>query len=180
MLFFFQVVIGVLCEFLKFNVVFDGNDIVYKEDIYFGMVVVFDWGLIVLVIYNVDYLNFVGFVVCVNDLVECVCIKQFKLEEVQSGIFMVINLGVFGSFFGMLLINQLQVVILCIGMIEKCLVVVIDVDGNDLLVICLMVYFVFSYDYCLIDGVDVEVFMVCVKEIFEMLVWEEFDVYVGS
>lgn len=72
-------------------------------------------------------------------------------DDIDGGIFIIINFGMFKMLFGILIINQLQVVIFGVGVIEKKLVVV-EIFEGDVIVICYKMYLLFFYDYCVVDG----------------------------
>jgi 2-oxoglutarate dehydrogenase E2 component (dihydrolipoamide succinyltransferase) len=177
--FFFKALAEALVEFPKFNASLDGTDIVFKQDVNLGMAVATDSGLLVPVIKNAHHLNLAGLARAANDLADRSRSKKLKPEDLQGGTFTVTNPGVFGSLFGTPLINQPQVAILCLGAIEKRVVVVTDEFGNDSLSIRPMAYLCLSYDHRLIDGADAEQFMVEVKRILVEESWSELLPYGG-
>jgi 2-oxoglutarate dehydrogenase E2 component (dihydrolipoamide succinyltransferase) len=175
--FLFKAVIDGLRTYRKFNASIDGTDIVYKRDIHLGMAVALDWGLIVPVIEHADRLNLVGLAAKANDLADRARLKRLRPEEVRGGTFTVTNPGVYGSLFGIPMINQPQVAILCFGAIEKRPVVITDAEGNDGIGIRWMATLALSYDHRLIDGADAEQFMVRVKQTLTDSSWEELSAY---
>jgi 2-oxoglutarate dehydrogenase E2 component (dihydrolipoamide succinyltransferase) len=175
--FLFKAVIDGLRTDRKFNASIDGTDVVYKKDIHLGMAVALDWGLIVPVIEHADRLNLVGLATRANDLAERARLKRLRPEEVRGGTFTVTNPGVYGSLFGIPMINQPQVAILCIGAIEKRPVVITDAEGNDGIGIRWMANLALSFDHRLIDGADAEQFMVRVKKTLTESSWEELSAY---
>ncbi len=177
--FIFKAVIDGLRSHPKFNASLDGTDIVYKKDINLGMAVAVDWGLLVPVIHNADQLNLVGLARHANDLADRARTKKLQPREVQHGTFTITNPGVFGSLYGVPIINQPQVAILCVGTIEKRPVVITDRDGNDSIAIRSMAYFCLSYDHRLIDGADAEQFMNRMKKTLVQSTWEELDPFTG-
>jgi 2-oxoglutarate dehydrogenase E2 component (dihydrolipoamide succinyltransferase) len=176
--FVFQAAVTALKAHPKFNASVDGTNVVYKKDVHLGMAVALDWGLIVPVIRNADQLSLVGLARSGNDLAERARAKKLKPEEVQGGTFTVTNPGVFGSLYGLPIINQPQVAILCVGAIQKRPVVVTDRHGNDALAIRSMAYLSLSYDHRLIDGADAERFMQTIKAAVEEGEWGELAAYV--
>jgi 2-oxoglutarate dehydrogenase E2 component (dihydrolipoamide succinyltransferase) len=177
--FVFQAVIDGLRTYPKFNASVDGTSVVYKEDIHLGMAVALDWGLLVPVIHHADRLNLVGLATAANDLAERARTKRLRPEEVRGGTFTVTNPGVFGSLFGLPMINQPQVAILCVGAIQKRPVVITDAEGNDGISIRSMAYMALSYDHRLIDGSDAEQFMVRIKKTLTESSWDELSAYGG-
>jgi pyruvate dehydrogenase E2 component (dihydrolipoamide acetyltransferase) len=171
--FLFEAVIDGLRTYPKFNASIDGTDIVYKKDIHLGMAVALDWGLIVPVIHHADRLNLVGLATHANDLADRARLKRLRPEEVRGGTFTVTNPGVMGSLFGIPMINQPQVAILCFGAVEKRPVVITDAEGNDGIGIRWMANLALSYDHRLIDGADAEQFMVRIKKTLTESSWDE-------
>jgi pyruvate dehydrogenase E2 component (dihydrolipoamide acetyltransferase) len=175
--FVFKAVIDGLRTYPKFNASVDGTNVVYKEDVHLGMAVALDWGLLVPVIHHADRLNLVGLATQANDLAERARAKRLRPEEVRGGTFTVTNPGVFGSLFGLPMINQPQVAILCVGAIQKRPVVITDAEGNDGISIRSMAYVALSYDHRLIDGADAEQFMVRIKRTLTESSWDELSAY---
>jgi 2-oxoglutarate dehydrogenase E2 component (dihydrolipoamide succinyltransferase) len=173
--FIFKAVAGALKANPKLNAAIDGTDIVFKKDINIGMAVALDWGLIVPVIRHADQLNLVGLARTANDLADRARSKKLLPEEVQGGTFTITNPGVFGSLFGVPIINQPQVGILGIGTIEKRPVVDTDTDGNDLISIKPMSYFAITFDHRLVDGADADAFMNDIKRTLVEETWSELD-----
>jgi 2-oxoglutarate dehydrogenase E2 component (dihydrolipoamide succinyltransferase) len=176
--FVFQAVIDGLRTYPKFNASVDGTSVVYKEDIHLGMAVALDWGLLVPVIHHADRLNLVGLATQANDLAERARAKRLRPEEVRGGTFTVTNPGVYGSLFGLPMINQPQVAILCVGAIQKRPVVITDGEGNEGISIRSMAYLAMSYDHRMIDGADAEQFMVRLKRTLTESRWDELSAYV--
>jgi 2-oxoglutarate dehydrogenase E2 component (dihydrolipoamide succinyltransferase) len=175
--FVFKAVIDGLRTYPKFNASVDGTSVVYKEDVHLGMAVALDWGLLVPVIHHADRLNLVGLATQANDLAERARAKRLRPEEVRGGTFTVTNPGVYGSLFGLPMINQPQVAILCVGAIQKRPVVITDGEGNDGISIRSMAYLAMSYDHRLIDGADAEQFMLRIKQTLTESSWDELSAY---
>ena len=154
------------CESLRaypvLNAALDGDTIVYKKDINLGIAVALDSGLIVPVVKNADTLAPVDLSKTIADLAERARAKQLKPEEVHAGTFTITNPGQLGAQFGLPIINQPQVAILCVGAVEKRAVVV-----NDELVIRTMSYVTLGFDHRLIDGFAADEFMADLKRRIE-------------
>jgi 2-oxoglutarate dehydrogenase E2 component (dihydrolipoamide succinyltransferase) len=144
----------------------DGTNIVYKRDINVGIAVALETGLIVPVIKRADEKNFLGIARAVQDLAERARTKRLSVEDVQGGTFTITNPGSFGGLFGLPIINQPQVAILCVGTVEKRPVV-----RDDAIAIRAMAYLSLSYDHRVIDGAVGEKFLGHIKQILEN--WEE-------
>jgi 2-oxoglutarate dehydrogenase E2 component (dihydrolipoamide succinyltransferase) len=145
------------------NASVDGESIVYKKDINLGIAVALDWGLIVPVVRNASEKNLLGLARAIADLAARARAKQLKPEEVQGGTFTITNPGVFGTLFGMPIINQPQVAILGVGAIEKRVVVTAD----DAIAIRSKAYLSIGYDHRVVDGAVADHFMSVVKASIE-------------
>lgn len=146
--FFLEAVTRALVQYPYVNASIDGDSIVLKRDVHLGCAVALGTsGLIVPVIKNADRMNLVGIARSLNDLAERARTKKLKPDETQGGTFTVTNAGVFGSIFGLPIINQPQLAILSVGAIKKRPVVI-----DDMIAIRSMVYLTISYDHRLIDG----------------------------
>jgi 2-oxoglutarate dehydrogenase E2 component (dihydrolipoamide succinyltransferase) len=154
------------CESLRaypvLNAALDGDTIVYKKDINLGVAVALDGGLIVPVVKQADTLAPIDLSRAIADLAERARAKQLKPEEVHAGTFTITNPGQLGAQFGLPIINQPQVAILCVGSVEKRPVVV-----NDELVIRTMSYLALGFDHRLIDGFAADEFMADLKRRIE-------------
>ncbi|HEX4954284.1 MAG TPA: dihydrolipoamide acetyltransferase family protein [Thermoanaerobaculia bacterium] len=175
--FIFKAVAQALKRNKKMNAAIDGNNVVYKKSINLGMAVALDWGLVVPVLRNADQLSLVGLAKAANDLADRARSKKLGPDELKGGTFTITNPGVFGTLFGMPIINQPQVAILGIGAIEKRAVVATDANGNDMIVIKPMSYFAITYDHRLIDGADADHFMNDVKKTLQEETWQELSAY---
>lgn len=81
------------------------KEVVYRDYIDISVVVVILWGLVVLVIRNVEVMNFVDIEWIIIELGEKVWKNEFVIEDMDGGIFIISNGGVFGLFFGIFIIN---------------------------------------------------------------------------
>jgi 2-oxoglutarate dehydrogenase E2 component (dihydrolipoamide succinyltransferase) len=141
-----------------------GNSIVYHGDYNIGIAVALDEGrgLIVPVIKQADELSLLGIARRANDLADRARTRQLEPDDVQGGTYTITNPGVFGSLFGMPIINQPQVAILGVGTIEKRPVVI-----DDMIAIRHRAYFGMSYDHRVVDGAAADMFMGSVKAMLE-------------
>ncbi len=145
------------------NASVDGENIIYKKDINLGIAVALDWGLIVPVLRQADEKNLLGIARGISDLAARARARQLKPDEVHGGTFTITNPGVFGTLFGMPIINQPQVGILGVGAIEKRL----TVTGEDAIVIRSKAYLSIGYDHRVVDGAVADQFMSVVKTTIE-------------
>jgi 2-oxoglutarate dehydrogenase E2 component (dihydrolipoamide succinyltransferase) len=165
MSFIAKAVVSALRRFPVVNASLDGDNVIYKKDINLGIAVALDSGLIVPVIKHADEKNLLGLSRAISDIAARARSKQLKPEEVQDGSFTITNPGVFGSQFGMPIINQPQVAILGVGTIEKRPIVV-----DDAIAIRTMAYLTLGFDHRLVDGATGDQFMAHIKQQIE-----EFD-----
>jgi 2-oxoglutarate dehydrogenase E2 component (dihydrolipoamide succinyltransferase) len=162
MSFIAKAVVSALRRFPVVNASLDGDNVMYKKDINLGIAVALDSGLIVPVIKNADEKNLLGLSRAIADIAARARSKQLKPEEVQDGTFTITNPGVFGSQFGMPIINQPQVAILGIGTVEKRPIVV-----DDAIAIRTMAYLTLGFDHRLVDGATGDQFMAHIKDQIE-------------
>jgi 2-oxoglutarate dehydrogenase E2 component (dihydrolipoamide succinyltransferase) len=144
------------------NASVDGDNIVYKKDVNLGIAVALDWGLIVPVVKQAQEKNLLGLARAIADLATRARAKQLRPEEVQGGTFTITNPGVFGTLFGMPIINQPQVAIMGVGAIEKRVVVI-----DDAIHVRPRAYMSIGYDHRLVDGAVADEFMSHVKRTLE-------------
>ena len=96
----------------------------------------------------------------IGDLAARARSKRLVPEEVQGGTFTITNPGAFGSIFGMPIINQPQVAILCVGAVERRPVVV---DEAGTIAARPRAYLTLGFDHRLIDGAVADRFMARIK-----------------
>ena len=157
-----KAVVEALQEVPIVNASVDGSNIVYSEDVNLAIAVALDWGLIAPVIRNAHSKSMVELSQSIGDLSNRARSKQLQPEEVVGGTFTVTNPGVFGSSFGMPIINQPQLAILCMGAVEVRPVVV-----NGEIVARTRSYLTLGFDHRIIDGAVADRFMSRVKEHLE-------------
>ncbi len=126
-----------------------------------------DEGLIVPVIKNADNLSLLALARAVNDLGNRARAKKLQPDDVRGGTFTLTNHGTAGSLFAMPIINQPQSGILGTGALQKRVVVVTDVHGNDSIAIRPMVYLSFVFDHRILDGASADMFLAKVKSTLE-------------
>jgi 2-oxoglutarate dehydrogenase E2 component (dihydrolipoamide succinyltransferase) len=164
--FFVRAAVEAMRDIPVINSSVEGTNIIYKRDVNVGIAVALETGLIVPVIKRADEKNFLGIAHAVQDLAERARSKRLSVEDVQGGTFTITNPGSFGGLFGLPIINQPQVAILCVGGIEKRPVV-----RGDAIAIRAMAYLSLSYDHRVVDGAVAEKFLGRIKQILEN--WDE-------
>ncbi|MFH0992540.1 MAG: dihydrolipoamide acetyltransferase family protein [bacterium] len=144
--------IEALKEFPILNSTIEGDKIILKKFIHFGMAVASPNGLIVPVMKNVEEKNFLRLTRAINDIVVRTRSKHLQPDEIQGGTFTLTNYGFFGNIIGIPIINQPQVAILGVGAIKKRAMVLTDDEEHDTIAIRSMVYLTLSFDHRIIDG----------------------------
>ncbi len=168
--FFIEATIQALRDFPLINSSVDGDKIILKRDINYGIAVALgesgSGGLIVPVIKNAGDLNIGGISRSVNDLARKARNKQLSPDDLVGGTFTLTNYGSVGNLMGTPIINQPQVAIFGTGAIKK-RPVVLETDAGDVIAIRHMVYLSMSYDHRIIDGALGGAFVQRVVELLE-------------
>jgi 2-oxoglutarate dehydrogenase E2 component (dihydrolipoamide succinyltransferase) len=160
--FFMEAVIRGIKEYPVINSSVDGDYIVYKKSVNIGIAVALEKGLIVPVVKHADQMNLLGLAKAAADLADRARTKRLVPDDVQGGTFTITNVGVFGSIFGLPIINQPQVGILGLGTIVKRPVVI-----DDMIAIRPIAHVSLSYDHRVVDGADASRFLSAVKRELE-------------
>ncbi len=145
----------------------DGKTIIRKKYINLGIAVAVEpTGLIVPNIKSANHRNIIGLAAGISDLAFRGRNKKLTLDDISDGTFTITNYGVFGTVFGLPIINQPEVAILGVGAVIK-RPVVIEVDGTDTIAIRPIMALTLSHDHRLIDGMLGSLFLKYVKETLE-------------
>jgi pyruvate dehydrogenase E2 component (dihydrolipoamide acetyltransferase) len=144
------------------NASIDGDNVVYRGSVNLGIAVSLENGLIVPVVKGADERNLLGLSRAIQDVADRARVKKLNPDEVQGGTFTITNPGNLGAQFGLPVINQPQVAILCVGTIEKRAVVIDDMIG-----IRMMGYLTLGFDHRLVDGVAADQFLADLKKSLE-------------
>ena len=154
-------------EFPLINASLLDDNIKYNQNINMGVAVALpDDNLIVPVIKRSEELNFLGLTRSTEDLALRARSGKLNPEEAQGSTFTITNPGIFGSLFGMGIINQPNVAILSVGSIHK-RPVVKETEYGDVVVIRSMMYLTLAYDHRIIDGAYGTRFLSKVKQLLE-------------
>ena len=165
--FIVDAVIQSIHDFPLINACVEGDDIRYNQNINIGVAVALpDDNLIVPVIKRSEELNFLGLTRSTEDLSSRARLGKLNPDEAQGSTFTITNPGVFGSLFGMGIINQPNVAILSVGAIHK-RPVVKETEYGDVIVIRSMMYLTLAYDHRIIDGAYGTKFLGRIKELLE-------------
>jgi len=149
------------------NACLDGENIKHNQNISVGVAVALpDDNLIVPVIKRAEELNFLGLARSTNDLAVRARNGKLNPDEAQGSTFTVTNPGIFGSLFGMGIINQPNVGLLSVGAIHK-RPVVKETEYGDVVVPRSMMYLTLAYDHRIIDGAYGTRFLSRIKDLLE-------------
>ena len=140
----------------------DGAGVVHAPDLNLGIAVALDddGGLIVPVIRRASEKSVPELAAAIADVATRARSKRLAPEEAQGGTFTITNPGAFGSLFGMPIINQPQVAILCLGAVERRPVVI---DDAGTIAARPRAYLTLGFDHRLIDGAVADRFMARLK-----------------
>jgi len=148
------------------NAIVSGESTVLKKDIHIAVAVDTEKGLLVPVLHHADRMSLKEVAAAMDDFGARAKAGKISPDELSGGTFSITNPGIRGNLFGTPIINQPQVGILRLGQIVK-RPVVIEVDGEDSIVIRPMMYLCCAYDHRVIDGVAGNGFLYRVREILE-------------
>ncbi len=145
----------------------EGTTIIRKKNINLGIAVAVEpTGLIVPNIKAANHRNIIGLAAAIGDIAHRARNKKLTPDEVTGGTFTITNFGVFGTVFGLPIINQPEVAILGVGAVVK-RPVVIEAEGIDTIAIKPIMALTLSHDHRLIDGMLGSLFLKYVKETLE-------------
>lgn len=174
--FFIDSVIKAINEFPLFNANILDDKINHNANINIGVAVALPYNnLIVPVIKRSEEFNFLGLARSTADYALRARKGNLQPSEVKDSTFTITNPGVFGSLFGMGIINQPNVGLLSVGSIHK-RPVVKETEFGDIVVVRSMVYLTLAYDHRLIDGAYGTQFLSKVKELLENFSTEEIKI----
>lgn len=167
---FVEAIIKAMLEFPLLNSSIDGDNILLKKDINFGIAVALgtggEGGLIVPVMKKAQQKNLVGLAESVNEVADKARSKKLSPDDLVGGTITLTNYGSVGNLMGTPIINQPQVAIIGTGAIVKRPVVIEQPEG-DVIGIRQMMFLSMSYDHRIIDGAHGGAFVNRVKEILE-------------
>ncbi|HSM36256.1 MAG TPA: dihydrolipoamide acetyltransferase family protein [Longimicrobiales bacterium] len=161
-----QAVARVLPEFPMVNGTVSGDNLIYRGNVNLGIAVDLNPGLIVPVIRNADELTLVGIARAISDLATRARERKLLPDEIQGATFSITNPGVLGTYVGMPVIPEGTSAILGTGAIEK-RPVVVEVDGQDAILVRKRSMFSLGYDHRIVDGADAARFLSRLKEVME-------------
>ncbi len=160
--FFVKAAVAALKKFPILNASVDGNDIVYHGYFDIGIAVGSPRGLVVPIIRDADQMSIADIEKKVAEYGQKAKEGKISLEELTGGTFSISNGGVFGSMLSTPIINPPQSAILGIHATKDRPVV-----ENGQIVIRPINYLAMSYDHRIIDGREVVLGLVTMKEALE-------------
>ena len=144
--------IDAIKDFPLINTSIQEDKIIHHDNINLGVAVALpDNNLIVPVIKSSEEKNIIGLARSSSDLAQRARNNTLEADEIFGSTFTVTNPGIFGSLFGMAIINQPNVAILSVGAITK-KPVVKETEFGDVVVVRSMMYLTLGYDHRIIDG----------------------------
>ena len=167
---FIEAFIKAIGEYPLINSSIDGDNILLKKDINFGIAVALGeggkGGLIVPVIKQAQDKNLAGLAKSISELASRARNKELNPDDLVGGTITLTNYGSVGNLMGTPIINQPQVAILGTGVIEK-RPVVRETSEGDVIAIRHMMFLSMSYDHRIIDGAHGGAFTSRVKHLLE-------------
>ena len=157
-----KAVVAAVADVPIVNACLDGERIIYRHDVNLGIAVALEGGLIVPVIKRAQDVTFRELTEAIGDIADRARTKRLKPEDVDGGTLTITNPGASGSIFGLPIIKQPQLAIVCVGVVEQRAVVV---DGA--VVAQPRSYLTLGFDHRVIDGAVADQFMVVVKRNLE-------------
>jgi 2-oxoglutarate dehydrogenase E2 component (dihydrolipoamide succinyltransferase) len=148
------------------NATVDDESTILRKDIHISVAVDTEKGLLVPVLRHADRISLKEISAAMDDFGARAKAGKISPGELSGGTFSITNPGIKGNLFGTPIINQPQVGILRLGQVVK-RPVVIEVEGEDSIVIRPMMYLCCAYDHRVIDGVAGNGFLYRVREILE-------------
>jgi 2-oxoglutarate dehydrogenase E2 component (dihydrolipoamide succinyltransferase) len=164
-------IVRALREFPGLNARVLDDSYVLLKDINLGIAVDAPDGLIVPNIKRADELSLRGLAKAIDEVAGRARAGKITADDLAGCSFAVSNPGIRGNLFGGAIIAQPNAGILRMGEIKK-RVVVVEVDGQDTMVIHPVMYVALSYDHRIIDGVLGNSFLYRVREILEKAEFE--------
>jgi 2-oxoglutarate dehydrogenase E2 component (dihydrolipoamide succinyltransferase) len=160
-------------EYPHVNASVDGDTLVVHHDLHVGIAVDKDFkGLIAPVIRNTDGKRLRLVAREIRDLASRTRSKQLRPDEILGGTFTITNMGPFGTYMTLPIINQPQVAILATDAVRKRPVVVEGPDGDDAIAIHPTGVLALAWDHRAFDGAYAASFLHAVREVLETRDWE--------
>jgi 2-oxoglutarate dehydrogenase E2 component (dihydrolipoamide succinyltransferase) len=159
-------------DFPNVNASIDGETLVVHHDVHLGIAVDLDFrGLVAPVIRDADGKRLRLIAREIRDLAARARSKQLGPDEIIGGTFTLTNMGPFGTYMTLPIINQPQVAILATDAIRKKPVVVEGPDGDDAIAIHPVGVLALTWDHRAFDGAYAASFLRALCEVLETRDW---------
>jgi 2-oxoglutarate dehydrogenase E2 component (dihydrolipoamide succinyltransferase) len=155
-----------LGEHPELNAAVMGESLVLRSAKNIGVAVDTADGLVVPVVKRADELGLLGIARAVEELSERARGGKLTAEDLGGGTFTISNPGKDGNLFGISVLRQPEVGILRMGEIKK-RALVVELGGEDAIVVRPIMFAALSYDHRVIDGRTGNAFLHRVKELLE-------------
>jgi len=160
-------------DFPLVNASVDGDSLVVHHDVNLGIAVDLDHrGLLAPVVKQVDGKRLWLIAREIHDLATRARNKGLGPDDVIGGTFTITNMGPFGTYMTLPIINQPQVAILASDGVRKRPVVVEGPDGGDALAIHSVGVLALAWDHRAFDGAYAAGFLHAIREVLETRDWE--------
>jgi 2-oxoglutarate dehydrogenase E2 component (dihydrolipoamide succinyltransferase) len=160
-------------DYPSVNATVDGETLVVHHDVNLGIAVDLEFrGLIAPVIRDADGKRLRLIAREIRDLATRARSKQLGPDEIIGGTFTLTNMGPFGTYMTLPIINQPQVAILATDSIKKRPVVVEGPDGDDAIAVHPTGVLALAWDHRAFDGAYAASFLQAVAEILETRDWD--------
>lgn len=164
---FIEACVEAIKQFPLINSSIIDDKILKHTNINIGIAVALDDdSLIVPVIKKSEERNFLGFIRSASELAANARSGNLSTDDISGSTFTLTNPGIFGSVFGLAIINQPNVAILSTGSIQK-KPVVKETEYGDAVLVRSMMNLTLGYDHRLINGAYGSRFLVCIKDWLE-------------
>lgn len=152
-----------LKNFPIINSAFDGNNIIIKRYINFGIAIESPQGLIVPVVHEIENSDFDEIVVKLNNIIKKVRENNLELDDLNNGTISISNGGIYGTLTSTPIIPSGQTALLWTGRSRKVPVV----NKANQIVVGNVMNLCITYDHQVVDGSDASQFLNKIKEYLE-------------
>jgi len=160
-------------DFPLVNASVDGDSLVVHHEVNLGIAVDLDHrGLLAPVVKQVDGKRLWLIAREIHDLATRARNKGLGPDDVIGGTFTITNMGPFGTYMTLPIINQPQVAILSTDAVRKRPVVVEGPDGGDAVAIHAVGVLALAWDHRAFDGAYAAGFLHAIREVLETRDWE--------
>jgi 2-oxoglutarate dehydrogenase E2 component (dihydrolipoamide succinyltransferase) len=160
-------------DFPSVNASVDGESLVVHHDVHLGIAVDLDFhGLVAPVIRDADGKRLRLLAREIRDLATRARTRQLRPDDIMGGTFAITNMGPFGTFMTLPIINQPQVAILATDAVQKRPVVVEGPDGEDAIAIHPVGMLSLTWDHRAFDGAYAASFLRAMRDVIETRDWE--------